>query len=176
MSIWQKFAPDLSCPKITDIPLDHLWEHGIRGILFDLDNTITEWHTYEVPEATQQWFYDLKTRGFSACIVSNNHGQRVQPVAKLLELPCLFDAAKPSRKSYHKAAALLGLQLSQLAMVGDQLLTDILGGNRAGLYTIFVEYIHPVEHWGTVHVLRPLERFVLKRLQMHQHTLPDRSS
>jgi len=165
MSIWQYFAPDLSCPGITDVPLEMLKERGIRGLLFDLDNTITEWQKDEVEEHTRQWLYDLREQGFSACIVSNNHGQRVKKVAGQLGLPYLYSAAKPRRKSYWQAAALLKLPPQQLAMIGDQLLTDVLGGNRAGLTTIFVKYIHPREHWGTTHVFRPLERWVMKRLE-----------
>ena len=165
MSIWRYFAPDMSCPTVTGIPLDMLKERGIRGLLFDLDNTITGWHKDEVPEPTRQWLQDLREQGFSVCIVSNNREPRVSRVAKQLALPYLFSAAKPRRKSYRQAAALLKLAPQQLAMVGDQLLTDILGGNRAGLTTIFVDYIHPREHWGTTHIFRPLERWVLKKLE-----------
>jgi HAD superfamily phosphatase (TIGR01668 family) len=155
----------MRCRGITDIPLDKLKERGIRGLLFDLDNTITEWHKDEVPESNRQWLYGLREQGFSACIVSNNHGPRVKKVAEQLGLPCLYSAAKPRRKSYRQAAALLKLAPPQLAMVGDQLLTDVLGGNRAGLTTVFVKYLHPREHWGTTHIFRPLERWLLKRLE-----------
>lgn len=167
MSIWQKFAPNMNCRRVTEIPLDELKERGIRGLLFDLDNTITEWNKNEVDETTRGWLHGLKSNGFAACIVSNNHGQRVKKVAEQLGLPCVYSAAKPRRKSYRRAAALLNLQPQQLAMVGDQLLTDVLGGNRAGLFTIFVDYIHPQEHWGTVHFFRPVERWVMRRLE-HQ--------
>ncbi|MCL1905518.1 MAG: YqeG family HAD IIIA-type phosphatase [Clostridiales bacterium] len=163
MNIWQSFAPDIRCPAITDIPLDKLKERGIRGLLFDLDNTITEWRRDEVEEPTRQWLHNLGEQGFSACIVSNNSKQRVKKVAKQLDMPCLYSAAKPRRKSYRQAAALLKLPPQQLAMVGDQLLTDVLGGNRAGLTTIFVQYIQPKEHWGTTHIFRPLERWLMKR-------------
>ena len=165
MSIWQYFAPDMSCSAITDIPLELLKERGIRGLLFDLDNTITEWHKDEVEEHTRQWLHNLSQQGFSSCIVSNNHGARVKKVAAQLGLPCLYSAAKPRRKSYRQAAALLKLPPRQLAMVGDQLLTDVLGGNRAGLTTVFVKYIHPREHWGTTYIFRPLERWLIKKLE-----------
>ena len=165
MRMLQYFAPDIICRSITDIPLDELKERGIRGLLFDLDNTITEWQKDEVTERNKQWLHDLREQGFSICIVSNNHAPRVKRVAEQLGLPCLHSAAKPRRKSYWQAAALLKLAPQQLAMVGDQLLTDVLGGNRAGLTTIFVEYIHPREHWGTTHIFRPVESWLLKRLE-----------
>ncbi|MCL1816176.1 MAG: YqeG family HAD IIIA-type phosphatase [Clostridiales bacterium] len=164
MGMWKYFAPDISCAAITDISLDELKKRGIKGLLFDLDNTITEWHKEEVPETTKQWLHNLKEQGFCACIVSNNHGPRVKKVSGQLGLPCFYSAAKPRRKSYRQAAALLELPPQQLAMVGDQLLTDVLGGNRSGLTTIFVKYIHPKEHWGTTHIFRPLERWLMKRL------------
>lgn len=169
MSLRQYFSPDISCRGITDIPLDKLKEHGIKGLLFDLDNTITEWHKDEVAESTKQWLQDLQKQGFSVCIVSNNHGQRVKKVAGQLALPCLHSAAKPRRKSYRQAAALLKLPPQQLAMVGDQLFTDVLGGNRAGLTTIFVKYMHPREHWGTTLFFRPLERWLIKYLERGQY-------
>jgi len=165
MSIWQNFAPDMRCTSITDIPLDTLKERGIKGLLFDLDNTITEWHKDDVTEEVRQWLLYLQEQGFSACIISNNNKQRVKKLAGLLGLPCLFSAAKPRRKGYRQAAALLKLPPHQLAMVGDQLITDVLGGNRAGLTTIFVKYIHPHEHWGTTHIFRPLERWLMKKLE-----------
>jgi len=166
MNIWSIFAPDMSCRRITDIPLDELQELGVKGLLLDLDNTITAWHKSEVTEPICQWLCGLKDRGFAACIVSNNHERRVKNIAEQLSLPYVYSAAKPRRKSYRRAAALLDIPLPQLAMVGDQLLTDVLGGNRAGLFTIFVEYIHPREHWGTTHIFRPLERWVLKRIEV----------
>ena len=171
MSVWHYFAPDICCPGITDIPLDTLRERGIRGLLLDLDNTITEWHEDEVADATRQWLHDLREKGFSACIVSNNHKQRVNRVAGQLGLPCLYSAAKPRRKGYRQASALLKLPPQQLAMVGDQLLTDVLGGNRAGLTTIFVQYINHREHWGTTHIFRPVERWLMKRLERSQNQL-----
>jgi HAD superfamily phosphatase (TIGR01668 family) len=164
MNIWQYFAPDIRCPGIIDIPLEELKERGIRGLLFDLDNTITEWHKDEVAEPTRMWLHDLREQGFSSCIISNNHMQRVKQVAGQLGLPYLYSAAKPRRKGYRQAAVMLKLPPRQLAMVGDQLLTDVLGGNRAGLTTILVQYLHPREHWGTTHIFRPVERWLMKRL------------
>lgn len=169
MSILSIFAPDMNCRRITDIPLNELKERGIKGLLFDLDNTITEWHETTVTEDNSHWLQNLSAQGFAACIVSNNHEQRVKRVAEQLGLPCLFSAAKPRRKSYRRAAALLNLPPQQLAMVGDQLLTDVLGGNRAGLFTIFVEYLHPREHWGTTHIFRPVERWLFKKLQVRKN-------
>ncbi|MCL1975224.1 MAG: YqeG family HAD IIIA-type phosphatase [Firmicutes bacterium] len=165
MSLWQYFAPDINCRSIVDIPLDKLKEHNIKGLLFDLDNTITEWRKDEVAEPTKQWLHDLQKQGFRICIVSNNRGQRVNRVAAQLALPCFYSAGKPRVKSYRQAATLLKLPPHQLAMVGDQLFTDVLGGNRAGLTTIFVKYMHPREHWGTTLIFRPLERWLIKRLE-----------
>ena len=166
MGIWSIFAPDMSCHRVTDISLGELHDIGIKGLLLDLDNTITAWHKTEVTESMREWLRDLKDNGFAVCIVSNNRERRVKKIAEQLGLPYFFSAAKPRRKGYRRAAALLNIPLPQLAMVGDQLFTDVLGGNRAGLFTIFVEYIHPQEHWGTTHIFRPLERWVLKKLEV----------
>ncbi len=165
MSFWKKFIPDLSCKSIMDIPLNVFQENGIKGILFDLDNTITEWHQNEVSPEASNWLKSLTEEGYQVCIVSNNKKQRVAAVAEKLGLPYLCDAAKPAKHSYFKAAKLMNLPCENMAMVGDQILTDVLGGNRSGLFTIFVEYINPQEHWGTVHLIRPLERLVMKKIK-----------
>ena len=142
--------------------MDALWEKGLRGLLFDLDNTLTPWHGMEIDADTLAWFQTLREKGFKACIVSNGDRKRVQPIGDMLGLPALFRARKPRRKALLAACAMLELPPQAVAMVGDQLYTDILGANRAGLTTILTEIIHPREFWGTRHISRRMERLAEK--------------
>jgi len=156
--------PNLSVHRVTDIDLAALAGKGIRGFLLDLDNTLTVWHGMQVDAAVLDWLAKGKNQGLCFCVLSNSHAARVQPMEELLGIPVLYLSAKPRKRAFFKGCEKLNLSLSEVAMVGDQLFTDIYGGNRAGLMTILTEPIDPHEMWGTMHFARPFERFV-RRIQ-----------
>jgi uncharacterized protein len=155
-----KLRPDMQVKRIEDIDLDYLWQLGIRGLVFDLDNTVTPWRLYQHNQDTADWFRNLRQRGFSACILSNNLHERVQQISEWLDIPVLGNSKKPLQAGFYLAKKTLGLEPSQLAMVGDQLLTDIYGGNRAGFFTILTEQLDEREGWGTRHISRRIEKLV----------------
>jgi len=160
----KRFKADFEVADLRRLPLEQLRQLGIRGLIFDLDNTITAWHSMEISEEVRQWFAALPEQGFSACILSNSHQERVLPMGKLLGLPALHMAKKPLSAGYLKACQMLGLPPEQVAMVGDQLLTDIWGGNRAGLITVLLtELIDNQEFFGTRLFSRRLEKLMRKR-------------
>lgn len=164
----QKTSYHFLCPKlyirsVFDLPVDHLRERGIRGLIFDLDNTLLNWNVYDVTPEAKELFLQLKEAGFLSCLVSNNKRARVEAVAKVLDLPFIFKARKPSRRAFRQALSALGTTKEETAVVGDQLFTDVLGGNRLGLYTILVMPLSTTEFFGTK-IMRSLERLVLKRL------------
>lgn len=156
--------PDLQVAGVLDLPLDQLWQQGIRGLLFDLDNTLTLWRCMEVSEPVRQWLAAAQAQGFRLAIVSNSFASRVTPIGQLLAIPSFYQAGKPRRRGLLAACAALKLEPAQVAMVGDQLFTDILAARGAGLYAILTQPIHPREFWGTSHVSRPLERLVKRAL------------
>ncbi|MDO4732124.1 MAG: YqeG family HAD IIIA-type phosphatase [Bacillota bacterium] len=153
---------DLEVRHVTEINFSLLAEKGIRGLLLDLDNTLTVWHGMEVDPAVQAWLDSGKARGFRLCILSNSHEERVRPMGELLGLQTYYMSLKPRKSAFCKGCRELGLPPQQVAMVGDQLFTDICGGNLAGLMTILTEPIDPREMWGTRHIARPLESLVRK--------------
>ncbi len=155
--------PDLCCDGIRQIPYDRLWQQGIRGLVFDLDNTLTPWHCYAENPALIAWFAALRQQGFAVCILSNSAYGKVATIGGWLGIPVLGSGKKPGRKGFLRALALLDLPAAQTAMIGDQLFTDVYGGNKAGMYTILTRLIDENEHWGTRHLSRPLERLVKKR-------------
>lgn len=161
--MFDKLYPDLYVQSVVEIPLENLAERNIKAFIFDLDNTITEWNSNIVNQEVLDWFITIKERGFQACILSNNGEQRVVGVAQRLGIPFIHRAAKPRRGSFYKAVKLMGVSARETAVIGDQIFTDVLGGNRAGLFTILVVPLARKEFMGTK-ISRAMEHFVLRRL------------
>lgn len=160
--IMQLLLPKRSYNTIFDIPLLELYASGIRGIIFDLDNTLTEWNNPELSRKTTSWLESAAKIGFKMCFVSNNSDLRVREVADLVDIPFVARAGKPRRRSFRRAMELMGTKPEATAVVGDQIFTDILGGNRLGLFTILVSPISKHEFVGT-RLVRVIEKQILKR-------------
>lgn len=161
--MYKKLCPDLRVASIYGIDLQKLWDDGVRGVIFDLDNTLVEWNNNCPAPELLQWMRGVKERGFKVCLLSNNSAQRVQDVARLLEIPFFAPARKPLRRVFRKALRSMALEPGQTAMVGDQMFTDVLGGNRLGMFTIWVKPISTKEFLGTKFT-RMLEKAVQRRL------------
>ncbi|PKM78571.1 MAG: YqeG family HAD IIIA-type phosphatase [Firmicutes bacterium HGW-Firmicutes-15] len=155
--------PRIYVDSLLDIPRDKLRERNISAFIIDLDNTITEWNSDELRSEVDDWFVLIKSEGFKACILSNNGEQRIKRVADRLGIPFIHRAGKPRRRSFFSAVVLLGVSANEVAVVGDQIFTDVLGGNRAGLFTILVKPLARREFFGTK-INRTLELFVLRYL------------
>ena len=132
------FLPDEHVKSILDINPQQLKEKGIKGIITDLDNTLVEW---DRPSATPQlikWFDDMKKHDIRVTIVSNNNEDRVKAFSDPLKIPFIFRARKPMVPAFNRALSQMGIKKEEAVVIGDQLLTDVLGGNRSGFYTILV--------------------------------------
>ena len=164
-----KLAPDLFVAKVIDIPLDKLKAMQKKAMIFDLDNTITEWNNPDIKDDIIEWFELLRNHEISACLVSNNKGPRVMEAAEKLGIPFVAKATKPRRRAFRKALEVLGSGPKETVVVGDQIFTDILGGNRMGLYTILVSPISSKEYIGT-RIMRRIERLALNRLGIKHRT------
>jgi len=153
--------PASQVPTVVDIDLIALQTRGIRGIILDLDNTIVPWGTREVSPLLTGWISRAQNAGLRLCIVSNNMGARVTGIAAALGLPIVTGALKPRRKALRRALSVMGTTPEATALVGDQLLTDILGGNRLGVHTILVRPQARREFVGT-RLARLVERLLLR--------------
>ena len=149
--------------KIEEIDPAALRADGIRGVVLDLDNTIVAWHAREPSGEVQQWVSDLAASGIRACIVSNNFTGRARAVAQRLGLPVVAAAVKPTPWAFRKAMRVMGTASGETALVGDQLFTDVLGGNLLGLKTILVEPLSPKE-FPTTMLVRRIERLIRRRV------------
>lgn len=160
----QKLCPRVQAQSVLELDLDELKKVGIRGIIFDLDNTLVEWKQDDLSPEIIQLVSRFKQSGFKMCILSNALEHRVEAVASLLEIPYVSRAVKPRKIPFRKALKLMETEPDETAVVGDQLFTDILGGNRMELYTIWTPPLSDSEFIST-RAVRQLERLVIKRFR-----------
>ena len=153
-------CPDICVDSVLDIPLEELGQKGITSFILDLDNTMTEWNSNELRPEITAWVAKLKELGVKACIVSNNKESRVKAVAHVLDIPYVCRAGKPLGRAFRRALEQLGSSPEETSVVGDQVFTDVLGGNLMGMLTILVSPLNPREFIGTRLFLRNLERLV----------------
>jgi HAD superfamily phosphatase (TIGR01668 family) len=161
----QKLVPKQSVNTIYDIDVQYLWNSGIRGIITDLDNTLVGARDPHATPELVEWLKQLQLLGFKVVIVSNNHRMRVSTFAQPLNIPFIFRARKPTNISFHRALKLMETEVQQTAVIGDQMLTDVLGGNRMGLFTILVLPINARDEGFFTKINRRIEKLVLSRLK-----------
>lgn len=136
--MYKRFLPSEYVKDIFHIKPEVLKEQGIKGIITDLDNTLVAW---DCPDATPEiieWLADMKEAGILVTIVSNNKEPRVKAFSVPLNIPFIARAQKPLNTAFVQARKQMGIKKEETVVIGDQLLTDILGGNRKGLHTILV--------------------------------------
>ncbi len=158
------FYPKMYVPSILEINPEELQKQGITTLLLDLDNTIVPRHLDEFSPEIETWLTGMRQKGFKLCIVSNNSSSRVSALAGSLQIPWVVRALKPLRRGFLRAIRLVNAAPEETAVVGDQIFTDILGGNTLNMFTILVVPMPGKEFWGTKLINRRLEKVVLKRL------------
>jgi len=167
------FCPDVYAEHVSDLRPEHLLQRGLRNVFLDLDNTLTPWRSREVAEEVEGWLVEGRAKGLQFCLLSNTRNMaRLHALSERLQLPYVRARMKPSRRGFVLGMERLGATPADSAMVGDQLFTDIWGGNRVGMFTIWVRPLHPHEFFGTK-VSRLLERCILRWVR--QAELPKRS-
>lgn len=145
--------------SVFEITPEKLQQHGIKGIITDLDNTLIEWNRADATEEIKVWMKGLQEAGIQIIIASNNNEERVKRFADPLGIPYIHRAKKPLGKAYKAALKQLNLPKNEVAMVGDQLLTDIMGANRLKLYTFLVRPVAESDGFVTL-----FNRFVERRV------------
>jgi HAD superfamily phosphatase (TIGR01668 family) len=149
---------------VGDISPALLAQRGIRAVVSDLDNTLVEYRGEAIAEEVTAWLLALKEAGVGVCVASNTRRlgrlSRVAAAGGILHVP--GNAGKPGTGGLRRALSLLGTAPEETAMVGDQVFTDIVAGNRLGLMTVLVNPLSPHEFIGTRLVSRPVERLVLR--------------
>ncbi|WP_349670271.1 YqeG family HAD IIIA-type phosphatase [Lacrimispora sp.] len=158
--MFHKFYPDEDVNSTYEIPFEDFYKKGIRGIIFDIDNTLVP-HGAPADNRAKKMFVRLHELGMETCLLSNNKEPRVSAFAKDAgSLNFIFKGRKPGVEGYQRAMKLMGTNSSNTIFVGDQLFTDVFGAKRAGIYSILVSRIHPKEEIQ-IRIKRALEFVVL---------------
>ncbi len=154
-------GPNRFASSLHDVSLAELADAGIRGLIIDLDNTLLGFRETELAAEHSAWIAEAHDRGFVMCMVSNNFRERARGIADQLKIGCIPNALKPLPFGFMRALKHLGLPRSQVAVVGDQFFTDVLGAKLCGnLYTILTEPIQ-THDFAITRMFRFLERLVL---------------
>jgi len=138
-----------------------LLKHGYHAAIVDLDNTLLAWNQWEHTEEMADWITDLRESGIKVYLLSNNKFNRVAKVAEPLDVPFTSGALKPFRKNFKIAVDNLATPNENIVVIGDQVMTDVIGANRFGLDVILVK---PIAQNDNIYTWfnRTLEKFVLK--------------
>lgn len=145
---------------ITDVDVDELSASGVRCVLFDRDNTVVPRDTGVAPADVMDWICRVREAGIALCMVSNNfHSQQVEASAAELGCAVVHHAMKPAPFAVRRALALVGVEASEAVLIGDQVFTDVMAGNLAGVRTILVEPQSTSDLWYT-HIFRVFERAI----------------
>ena len=153
---FSKFFPKKVVRSTYSINFKKYYKNGYKGVLFDIDNTLVP-HGEAADDKAVKFFQKLRDIGFKFCLISNNKEERVRTFAEKVGAPYIYDAHKPSTEGYNKAMEIIGTDVNETIFVGDQVFTDVFGGNRASLYTILVRPIHHKEEIQIV-----LKRYIEK--------------
>lgn len=172
--------PDLTLGKtIIHLAPEILRFYHLRGLVLDVDETLVPFKEMNVSDELQNWLAEIRPL-LPIWLVSNNMSEnRIGRIAKSVGLPYLYGAGKPSRRKLRHAIQEMNLPVNQVAMVGDRLFTDVLAGNRLGMFTILVEPMVEPGIISSSYSVRNLEVWLSKKLGVslnhfqHHLTEPD---
>ncbi len=155
------FYPKAYYESVRNITIEFLNKNKIKALILDVDNTILDFDK-KIPQGVEEWCENLKKEGIKFCILSNtNKEEKVKMVANRLNIPYFHLATKPFKRGFKKAIKLLNEKEENIAAVGDQIFTDVIGANRCKLYSILVKPIAKKDLLVTK-IKRPLENMIIK--------------
>ena len=132
----------------------------IKGIIIDLDNTTVAWGSDKIDKEIINWIQEAKKNKISIFLLSNTHTKRVKKFAEVLKIPYNSNSFKPFHPPFRKALKAMGTTCRDTTVIGDQLFTDILGGNRMKMLTILVKPMSGKDSVGTF-LQRSIEKWIL---------------
>ncbi|MFC4076794.1 YqeG family HAD IIIA-type phosphatase [Salinithrix halophila] len=157
----KRIVPDEFVQSVYEIDFNELQRRGVKGAIVDLDNTLVESTRPDATPKLVSWLDQLQGMGFKVMIVSNNKRTRVSKFAMPLRVPYIHRARKPLSPAFKKAMRKMKIRSDQVVVIGDQLFTDVLGGNTLGLHTILVVPVSEAEGFFTK-MNRLAERLVFR--------------
>lgn len=158
-----KIYPNLYLSNIQEITIGFLIKNKIKALILDVDNTLID-RKKNLSEDIVEWSKQLQGQGIKMYILSNsNNGKKIKAVAEKLEIPYKIFAKKPLKKGFLKIQQILQIKPENIAVVGDQIFTDIVGGNRCNMFTILVDQVDKKDYWYTIWK-RPIENKIKKKI------------
>ena len=159
--------PNAHFDKVEQITIEFLQKNKIKALILDVDNTLIDYKR-NMSEHVINWVREMKGQGIKLYILSNtNHKEKVEEVAKTLEIDYQSFAKKPLKSGFLKVQKELEEEPEKIGVVGDQIFTDIIGGNRCKMFTILVEPIHEKDFWYTAWK-RPIENRIKKKYKNNE--------
>ncbi len=143
--MFKTFLPTYYFNTVFEIPISFWKENGISGVLFDIDNTLEPYHTKIPSQRTLDLFNTLSDNGIAFAIISNNHKERVEEFATAIPADFYYESLKPKTENIFLAIEKMNLLKDEVVIIGDQIFTDIWGGSRAGIRSIFVNKLSDKE-------------------------------
>ncbi len=160
--------PDIKLNRITDINVEILKKFNIKALLLDVDNTMSTHHGTVLVDGLKDWILNMQQNGIKLIVVSNSKKFRISPFAQRINLPFISLACKPLPMGYIRGAKALGEKLKNTAIVGDQIFTDVMGGNAVGVKTILLTPIKPEDGWS-FRLRRNLEKRIYKHYKIKDY-------
>lgn len=155
------FKPHLKCDRITDITLEDIKNLGVTALLLDVDNTMSTHHGMQLTDGLTEWLSQIQAGGIKLIVLSNSKQKRVEPFAEKIGLPFISLALKPLPLGYFRAAKKVHEKRKNVAIVGDQLFTDMLGGWLSGTKKVLLTPIL-LEDKPSFIIRRKLEKKIMK--------------
>ena len=159
MNIFKAMKPEKVYESLAKMPWQDLYNEGIRTALLDFDNTLGPDHATEPEDYSYLCVKMIEETGIRCCLVSNAKSGRSAKIAEMLGIPVVTYANKPGTSGVLKAIKLMESSADKSVMVGDQVFTDVIAGNRSGVRTFMVEKLHKPEIWYVL-LKRPFEKLV----------------
>lgn len=156
-----RFIPDMYKKDIYSIDYKKLKKMGIKVLVFDFDNTLIEKGNYQISNKTIELFKSIR-KDFDVYIVSNSiHTSKLNKICNSLNTPYIKDSRKPFKKGFKKLN-LSNVKSKEIAMIGDQIITDVYGGKRMNYYCILIDPINNKE-WLLTKINRVFESIIMKK-------------
>lgn len=154
--------PKAHFDNVREITIKFLQNNKINALILDVDNTLIDYDKY-LPQETIEWADNLKKNKIKLYILSNsNKKEKVKEVARKLQIDYVYFAKKPLKSGFKKVQKILEENPENIGVVGDQIFTDIIGGNRCKMFTILVEPISEKDIWITL-IKRPIENAIKRK-------------
>lgn len=156
------FKPTFWLKNVLMIDENFLYEHNVSAMVLDMDNTLSMHGNPAAEDGVMEWLDKMRGLGIKMRVVSNNNTKRVAPLAEILGLPFTANGAKPLTFGVNRAVKAMGAKKSETLVIGDQIFTDVMAGNLAGIRTVLVEPFHLEKTW-TFRLKRRIESLVFHR-------------